>query len=68
MSESTITQADVAALARYAELNLTEERQQAILPILQSWLPAANELNRRMAEDDVRGYLPCTIFASRVSS
>jgi len=63
MSEPAITKRDVAALARYADLPLSEERQQAILPILQSWVPAANELNRRMAEDEVRGQIPCTIFA-----
>lgn len=63
MSESDITRNEVAALARFADLPLSDERQQAILPILQSWVPAANELNRRMAQDAVRGHIPCTIFA-----
>lgn len=63
MSELIVTKDDVDALARCAGLPLSDERKQAVLPILQSWVAAANELNRRMARDEVREQLPCTIFA-----
>ena len=62
MSDDIITKETVDALARYADLPLSDARKRAILPILQAWVPAANALNERMARDEVRGQLPGTSF------
>ncbi|NYT66270.1 hypothetical protein H0A58_09870 [Alcaligenaceae bacterium] len=62
MSEDLITSQSVVALAHIADLPLSSARQQAALPILQAWVPAANALSQRMAGDEVRDQLPGTIF------
>lgn len=64
MKEPIVTQADVTLLARYAGLPLPSDRPAVIQPILQAWLPAANELNERMARDEVRGIVPCTVLSA----
>lgn len=62
MSNGIVTNQTVDVLANYADLQLSDARRQAILPILQAWLPAVNALNERMARDEVRDQLPGTIF------
>lgn len=53
---------DVAALARCAALNLSAERLAAVEAILSVWIPAANELSRKMSEPAHQSLLPVTAF------
>jgi hypothetical protein len=53
---------DVAALARCAALNLSAERLAAVEAILSAWIPAANELSRKMSEPAHQSLLPVTTF------
>ncbi|MBP6019830.1 MAG: hypothetical protein KA735_10075 [Burkholderiaceae bacterium] len=62
MTDDIVTDQGLDALARYADLPLNSARKQAVLPILQAWVPAANALSERMARDEVRDQLPGTIF------
>lgn len=62
MSDDAITNETVDALARYADLPLSDARKHALLLTLQAWIPAAKALNERMAREEVRDQLPGTIF------
>lgn len=62
MSDDIITKETVHALSQYANLPLNDARKQAVMPILQAWIPAANALSERMSGEEVRGQLPGTIF------
>jgi hypothetical protein len=53
---------DVAALARCAALDLSAERLAAVEAILSTWIPAANELSRKMSEPTHQALLPVTVF------
>jgi len=64
MNDSVITKDTLGTLANYVGLPLNDARKQAILPILQSWVPAANALSSRMAENEVRNLVPRSLFAS----
>ena len=55
--------ADVAALARCAALNLSAERLAAVEAILSVWIPAANELSRKMSDAAHSELMPVTAFA-----
>lgn len=54
--------ADMAALARCAALNLSAERLAAVEAILSAWIPAANELSRKMSEPAYQSLMPVTVF------
>jgi len=54
---------DVAALARHAALPLSPERAAAVEAVLAAWLPAADELSRKMSAAAYRHLLPATVFA-----
>jgi hypothetical protein len=53
---------DVAALARCAALDLSAERLAAAEAILSVWIPAANELSRKMSDPAHQAMLPLTVF------
>jgi hypothetical protein len=50
------------ALARYAALPLAPEREAAVAAILDAWLPAADELSRKMSGADHQALLPITVL------
>lgn len=50
----------VAALARQADLPLTEERISVVASILHDWNIAANELSRRMSAEQYQAITPIT--------
>ncbi|MGF6347235.1 hypothetical protein [Variovorax sp. W2I14] len=54
---------DVGALARCAALDLTPERRAAAEAVLSAWIPAANELSRKMSDAAHRELMPVTAFA-----
>ena len=62
MSNDFVTKQHIDALAQYADLPLTDARKNEVLSIMQTWVPAANALSERMARDEVRDQIPCTIF------
>lgn len=53
----------VTALARAAELPLDDARLPLVAEQLAEWLVAANELNRKMAEERHLEVTPITVFA-----
>jgi hypothetical protein len=53
---------DVTALARCAALDLSPERLAAVEAILSAWIPAANELSRKMSEPAHQVLMPVTVF------
>ncbi len=55
--------AHVAALAACASLNLSPDRLAAATRVLAVWLPAANELSRKMSAPAHQTLLPITAFA-----
>ncbi len=50
-------------LAAVAALPLTAEREAATGTLLAEWLPAANELSRKMSQAQHQELLPATVFA-----
>jgi hypothetical protein len=53
---------DVGALARCAALDLNPERRAAVEAVLSAWIPAANELSRKMSAPEHQTLLPATVF------
>lgn len=49
-------------LAAVAELPLPPEREAIVAALLAQWLPAANELSRKMSSPQNAALLPATIF------
>ncbi len=50
------------ALARYAALPLPPEREAIVAGILDAWLPAADELSRKMSAAAYQALLPITVL------
>ena len=50
------------ALARYAALPLVPEREAMVATILDAWLPAAEELSRKMSAASHQTLLPITVL------
>lgn len=63
MTNSNDRGLDIAGLARCADLDLDAQRQEAIRPILQAWLPAANALSQKMSQPQWQNTLPATVFS-----
>lgn len=61
MSER-VTAEQVRALATAAALPLGEERLNPAAELLSAWLPAANELSRKMSAADYDELMPITVF------
>ena len=61
MSDET-TEKDVEVYEGLADLKLKAERRKAVAGILSVWVPAANELSRKMAEPQHRALTPNTRF------
>jgi hypothetical protein len=61
MSDET-TEKDVEVYEGLADLKLKAERRKAVAGILSAWVPAANELSRKMAEPQHRALTPNTRF------
>jgi hypothetical protein len=57
-----ITQKEVEVFEGLADLKLKAERRKAVAGILSVWVPAANELSRKMAEPQHRAVTPNTRF------
>ena len=57
-----ITEKEVEGFERLADLKLKAERRKAVVGILSVWVPAANELSRKMAEPQHRAITPNTRF------
>ena len=53
-----ITEKDVEVFEGLADLKLKAERRKAVAGILSVWVPAANELSRKMAEPQHRALTP----------
>ena len=63
MNETTDSgAARVRALARYAALPLPPEREAIVAGILDAWLPAADELSRKMSAAGYQALLPITVL------
>jgi hypothetical protein len=58
-----ITLGEIEVFERLADLKLKAERRQAIAGILSIWVPAANELSRKMAEPRHRALAPNMRFS-----
>lgn len=54
--------ARVRALARYAALPLAPEREPIVAAILDAWIPAADELSRKMSAAAHQALLPVTVL------
>jgi len=54
---------DVAALARCAALALSPGRIAAVDAVLSAWIPAANELSRKMSDPACQALMPIVAFA-----
>jgi hypothetical protein len=50
------------ALARYAALPLPPEREATVAAILDAWIPAADELSRKMSAAIHQALLPITVL------
>lgn len=57
-----ITPEDLEPFERLADLTLKGERRKGVADILSAWVPAANELSRKMAEPRHRGLTPNVRF------
>ncbi len=57
-----ITEKEVEVFERLADLELKAERRAAVAGILSVWVPAANELSRKMAESRRRALAPNVRF------
>jgi len=53
-----ITEKEVEVFEGLADLKLKGERRKAVAGILSVWVPAANELSRKMAEPQHRALTP----------
>jgi hypothetical protein len=62
MDEGTVRE-----LARAADLPLDDARLGLIAPQLGEWLRAANELSRKLQDDDLRATMPIAVFAHPAS-
>lgn len=60
--DSRITAATVGTIAATAELPLDAERAEAVAEGLAVWIPAANELNRKMSAPEHRERGPIAVF------
>jgi hypothetical protein len=49
-------------LARYAALPLPPERESLVAAILDTWLPAADELSRKMSAATHQSLVPVTVL------
>ena len=58
------TEKEVEVYERLADLKLKAERRKAVAGILSAWVPAANELSRKMAEPQHRALTPNTRFSN----
>jgi hypothetical protein len=56
-----VTAKEIRTLANVAGLPLAEERLEPVAELLNAWLPAANELSRKMAAADYAAVMPITI-------
>jgi hypothetical protein len=57
-----ITEKEVEVFERLADLKLKAERRKAVAAILSAWVPAANELSRKMSEPGHRSLTPNVRF------
>jgi hypothetical protein len=63
MNEPDLTgAARVRLLARYASLPLAPEREALVAAILDAWVPAADDLSRKMAAAEHQDLLPVTVL------
>ena len=53
----------IALLAAHASLSLSPDRLAAVESVLAAWLPAANELSRKMSAPVHQALMPVTVFA-----
>ena len=74
MTELKVTESNrtgaarVRMLARYAALPLAPERELVVAAILDAWLPAADELSRKMSAGALQTLLPITVLTHAVDS
>jgi hypothetical protein len=57
-----VSEDDVRSLAATADLPLSEDRLGAVAELLGSWLPAANELSRKMSAPAYLETMPITVL------
>ena len=74
MTEPKVTEphdtrpARVRSLARYAARPLAPEREVIVASILDAWLPAADELSRKMSAGAHQALLPITVLTHAADS
>lgn len=61
MSEQ-VTPEQVRTLAQLADLALEDERLSAAAELLTAWVPAANELSRKMSVAEYDALMPITVL------
>lgn len=62
MNERFTGLARVRALAQYAGLPLPPGREAQVAVILDAWIPAAEELTRKMSAQEHRALVPITVL------
>ena len=62
LNDTTAAHVRVRVLARYAALPLAPEREVLVAAILDAWIPAADELSRKMSTAAHQTLLPITLL------
>lgn len=57
-----VSKADAGTMTALADLHLNEERAAAVAGLLSAWLPAANELSRKMSAPEFQETMPITVL------
>lgn len=67
MKES-VDREEVRVLAEVAELPLADDRLSPVAELLSAWLPAANELSRKMSAAEHQELMPITVLVHQQST
>ncbi|MDO5668216.1 MAG: hypothetical protein Q4G44_10385 [Alcaligenaceae bacterium] len=62
MKSYKLDEADLLVVIKIADLNLTKERVLLFNETYSHWIEAANELNRKMSQEEYRTLTPITVF------
>jgi hypothetical protein len=57
-----VSEEEVGMLSKLANLPLDKQRYKEILPPLNEWIEAANQLNLKMSNSQYSSIMPITIF------
>ncbi|CAM5194086.1 hypothetical protein OURE66S_00568 [Oligella ureolytica] len=62
MKKDKVDNLALLAINQVADLNLTQERINAFKETYAQWIDAANELNRKMSQEEYRELTPMTVL------